>query len=64
MHRKGVPALAIKDQLRHTDIATTVNFYIGSDANYLREQIDKLILDSGKLVGKAMSEKEGTLISA
>ncbi len=31
MHRKGVPALVIKDQLRHTNVKTTVDFYIGSD---------------------------------
>jgi site-specific recombinase XerD len=52
MHRKGVPALVIKDQLRHTDVETTVDFYIGSDVAYQREQIEKLILNSGKLVGK------------
>ena len=48
MHRKGVPALAIKDQLRHTNIKTTVDFYIGSDVDYQREMIEKLILNSGK----------------
>ncbi|MGZ3568034.1 MAG: tyrosine-type recombinase/integrase, partial [Thermodesulfobacteriota bacterium] len=42
MHRKGVPALAIKDQLRHSDIRTTVDFYIGSDLEYQREQNEKL----------------------
>ena len=42
MHRKGVPALAIKDQLRHSDIRTTVDFYIGSDLDYQREQNEKL----------------------
>jgi integrase len=52
MHRKGVPALAIKDQLRHTNIKTTVDFYIGSDVAYQREMIEKLILNSGKIVGK------------
>ena len=52
MHRKGVPALAIKDQLRHTNVKTTVYFYIGSDVNYQREMIEKLILNSGKIVGK------------
>jgi integrase len=50
MHRKGVPALAIKDQLRHTNIKTTVDFYIGSDVDYQREMIEKLILNSGKIV--------------
>jgi len=48
MHRKGVPALVIKDQLRHTNVKTTVDFYIGSDVDYQREMIEKLILNSGK----------------
>jgi hypothetical protein len=52
MHRKGVPALVIKDQLRHSNVKTTVDFYIGSDVNYQREMIEKLILNSGKIVGK------------
>ena len=52
MHRKGVPALVIKDQLRHTDVKTTVDFYIGSDVGYQREQIEKLVLNMGKIVGK------------
>jgi integrase len=52
MYRKGVPALAIKDQLRHSNVKTTVDFYIGSDMDYQREQLEKLILNSGKLVGK------------
>ena len=47
-----VPALAIKDQLRHTDVKTTVHFYIGSDVGYQREQIEKLVLNMGKIVGK------------
>jgi integrase len=52
MYRKGVPALAIKDQLRHSNIRTTVDFYIGSDVGYQREQIEKLVLNMGKIVGK------------
>jgi hypothetical protein len=48
MHRKEVPALVIKDQLRHSSMNTTVNFYIGSDLNYQREQNEKLNLNSGK----------------
>jgi len=51
MHPKGVPVLAIKDQLRHTNVKTTIDFYIGSDVRYQREQIEKLILNSGKKVG-------------
>jgi hypothetical protein len=52
MHQKGVPALVIKDQLRHTNVKTTVDFYIGPDVDYQREMIEKLILNSGKIVGK------------
>jgi integrase len=48
MHRKGVPALVIKDQLRHTNVKTTVDLYIGSDVDYQTEMIEKLILNSGK----------------
>ena len=52
MHRKGVPVVAIKDQLRHTSSKTTESFYIGSDVDYQREMIEKLVLNSGKKVGK------------
>ena len=52
MYRKGVPALAIKDQLRHTNIKTTVDFYIGADLKFQREQVEKLSLNSGKILGK------------
>ena len=31
-----------KEQLRHSDIRTTVDFYIGSDSDYQREQNEKL----------------------
>ena len=48
MHLKGVPALAIKDQLRHTTVKTTEGFYIGSDIEYQRQQAEKLALNSGK----------------
>lgn len=53
MHRKGVPALVIKDQLRHTNVKTTIDFYIGPDQAYQREQAEKLSLNlfSGKKVG-------------
>ena len=57
MHRKGVPTLAIKDQLRHSSIKTTVDFYIGSDVGYQREMIEKLVINSGKIVGKEVSSK-------
>jgi integrase len=58
MHRKGVPALVIKDQLRHTNVKTTVDFYIGSDVDYQREMIEKLILSSGKNSGKIVGKDE------
>jgi hypothetical protein len=48
MHRKGIPTLAIEDQLKHSNIRTTVDLYIGSDIDYLREQIEKLALNSGE----------------
>jgi integrase len=64
MHRKGVPALAIKDQLRHTNIKTTVDFYIGSDLDYQREMIEKLILNSGKIVGNEEISKTTQLPTA
>ncbi|MGD1154029.1 MAG: site-specific integrase [Syntrophales bacterium] len=51
MHRKGVPTLVIKDQLRHTNVKTTIDFYIGSDTDYQREMIEKLVINSGKKVG-------------
>ena len=51
MHRKGVSIFAIKDQLRHTNVKTTIDFYIGSDVRYQREQIEKLIFNGGKKVG-------------
>jgi hypothetical protein len=38
----------IKDQVRHTNVKTTVYFYIGSDLGYQREQLEKIILNSGK----------------
>jgi len=51
LNRKGVRLIAIKDQLRHSTVKTTENIYIGSDIEYQREQIEKLILNSGKTVG-------------
>jgi len=38
-------ARAIKDQLRHTTVKTTESFYIGSDIEYQREQIEKIVLE-------------------
>ena len=64
MHLKGVPALAIKDQLRHTTVKTTEDFYIGSNVEYQREQAEKLILNSGKIVGNPDSIGTSTIASA
>jgi integrase len=44
LHLKGADPLAIKEQLRHTAIQTTENFYIGSDVEYQRSQIQRLSL--------------------
>jgi len=44
MHKKGVPVDDIATQLRHTTSKTTKDFYIGSDIEYQREQIEKLTL--------------------
>ena len=44
MNLKGAPPMAIKDQLRHTTVATTESFYIGTDLEFQRQQIEKLIL--------------------
>jgi hypothetical protein len=49
LNRKRVRPIAIKDQLRHSTVKTTENFCIGSDIEYQREQIEKLILHSGKI---------------
>ena len=45
---KGADPLAVKDQLRHTDFKTTQDFYIGSDIEYQREQMEKLALEKPK----------------
>ena len=44
LHLKGADTLAIRDQLRHTTSQTTENFYIGSDIEYQRAQIERLTL--------------------
>jgi integrase len=58
MHLKGVPVLAIKDQLRHTTSRTTESFYIGSDLDYQRKQIEKLTNDQFR--GLLKSTPEGS----
>jgi len=42
LHMKGASPIAIKDQLRHSDIRVTTNFYVGCDSEYQKEQIEKL----------------------
>jgi len=48
MNIKGADPMAIKDQLRHTDFKTTQDYYIGSDIEYQREQVEKLALERPK----------------
>ena len=43
LHLKGVSPIDIKDQLRHSDIRVTTDFYIGGDPAHQKEQIEKLI---------------------
>jgi hypothetical protein len=38
--------------INHVSVKTTIDFHIGSDEGYQREMIEKLILNSGKLVEK------------
>jgi len=64
MNLKGSPPLAIRDQLRHTSVKTTEGFYIGSDIEYQREQIERLILNSGKIVGKGEIQISGSTATA
>ncbi len=45
LHLKGADTMAIRDQLRHTSSQTTESFYIGSDIEYQREQIERLTLN-------------------
>ena len=61
MHRKGVPVLAIKDQLRHTSSKITESFYIGSDLNYQREMVEKLINLNLELRQEMRRQKNWTL---
>jgi hypothetical protein len=45
MNIKEADPMAIKDQLRHTDFETTQDYYIGSDIEHQREQVEKLALE-------------------
>ncbi len=54
--------LAIKDQLRHTTSRTTESFYIGSDLDYQRKQIEVLSNNQlNGLVKKAPEDSEKTV---
>ena len=57
-HSTAHGELAIKPQLGHSNIRTTVDFYIGSDIGSQREQIEKLIFNSGKIVGKETETRD------
>ena len=45
MNLKGASVMAIKDQLRHSSVTTTEDFYIGSDAEFQRAQAEKLVFE-------------------
>jgi integrase len=64
MHKKGVPVDDIATQLRHTTSKTTKDFYIGADHDYQRRMAEKLILKSGKIVGKSEISDHTPLPSA
>jgi integrase len=42
LHLKGADPIAIKDQLRHSDIRITTDFYVGNNSAYQKAQIEKL----------------------
>ena len=42
LHLKGSSPITIKDQLRHSSIQVTTDFYVGCDPNYQKAQIEKL----------------------
>jgi integrase len=42
MHLKGSPVLAIKDQLRHSNIQVTTGFYVGCNPDFQKAEIEKL----------------------
>ena len=64
MNLKGSPPMAIKDHPRHTTVKTTESFYIGADIEYQRKQNEKLIIDSGKIVGNVLSQNPSPIASA
>ncbi|MEM4721766.1 MAG: site-specific integrase, partial [Candidatus Methanomethylicaceae archaeon] len=42
LYLKGAPVIAIRDQLRHSDIRVTTDFYVGSDPQFQKREIEKL----------------------
>jgi integrase len=42
LHKKGASPIAIKDQLRHSDIRVTVNYYVGTDSDYQKKIVETL----------------------
>jgi hypothetical protein len=64
MHLKGVRVLAVKDQLRHTTNRKTEDFYIGSDLDHQREQIEKLAIKRFKGLLKGTPEDSETTVEA
>jgi hypothetical protein len=62
MPLKGVPVWAMKDQLRPTTSRTTENFYIGSDLDYQRKQIEKLSNDQFAGLLKGAPEESKTTV--
>ncbi len=59
----GASPIDIKDQLRHSDIRVTTDFYIGTNSAHQKKQIEKLadedfrrFLDQLKITSKAVKE--------
>lgn len=52
LYLKGASPIAIKDQLRHSDIRVTTGYYVGCDSEYQKAQIEKLTLNSETTVKK------------
>ena len=55
---------SVKDQLRHSNIKTAVDFYIVSDIGYQREMIEKLVINSGKILGNGEISNPANLPTA
>jgi len=64
MKLKGAEISSIKDQLRHTSIRTTENFYIGSDIGFQREQNERLSFSGRKMVENEASKENANVATA